>query len=174
MKILISPHAVAVATVALALAGCSTPKGDFPSLSKRPYESANPLAEPETAAEAQTVTMPDRLIGVTQGLLARNRTGQSQFAAALPAARSAAQSASGAAFGSEGWAQANVMISRLDASRADSVAALGEIDHLIAVERDKGADSGLLALLGAVQGEIAETVAEQRDQLARLFAMVGG
>ena len=49
----------------------------------------------------------------------------------------------------------------------------GEIDHLIAVERDKGADKGLLALLGAVQDEIADTVAGQKDVLAQLFATIG-
>lgn len=166
-------HATACITFALALTACSTPNGNFPSLSKRPYESADPLAIPEATPETQTTSMPDRLIGVTQSLLARNRTGQSQFAAALPASRSSAQSAAGATFGSEGWAQAHVMLSRLDASRADSVAALGEIDHLIAVERDKGADKGLLALLGAVQDEIADTVAGQKDVLAQLFATIG-
>jgi hypothetical protein len=155
------------------MAACSTPQGDFPSLSKRAYENAGPITEPDAAPAAVTNSLPASLSAQTNRLLERNRIADAAFARARGPAESAARSGSGAAKGSEGWVQAQMVLSRLDASRADSVTALGEIDGLIAIERMKGADSGLVGLLEAVQAEIANTVANQEAAIRRLSATIG-
>ncbi len=155
------------------LAACSTPEGDFPSLSKRPYESADPVAEPNPVPVAVTTTMPAALSEQTNQLLVRNRNGDAAFAKARSAAESAARAGSGAAQGSESWVQGQMILSRLDAARSESVAALGEMDRMIAGERDKGADTGLIGLLDTVQAEIAASVANQEAVINRLSATIG-
>jgi hypothetical protein len=53
------------------------------------------------------------------------------------------------------------------------VAALSEIDQLIARERDKGADRGLIALLAQPQGQLAAIVNEDSTEIDRLATMIG-
>jgi hypothetical protein len=168
-----SPILPLLALSILSLSACSTPNGDFPSLSKRPYESADPIMEPVAVLAAITTILPAPLSADTNHLLERNRIADAAFARARTAAESAARSGSGAAEGSESWVQAQMVLSRLDAARADSVTALGEIDGLIAVERSKGADAGLTGLLERVQAQIAESVANQEEIIRHLSATIG-
>ncbi len=162
-----------IALLAFLLTGCASVEGDFPSLSKREYESADPLAVPEAPPQPVTAALPTELKDKTDALLARARSAHSAFEAALPAAQSAAQSASGAASGSESWVNGHMVLSRADGARADAVAALGEIDRLIASERDKGADAGLVALLSAPQAQIAALVNAETTEIDRLARMIG-
>jgi hypothetical protein len=63
------------------------------------------------------------------------------------------------------------MLSRLDKMRADSVAALRDFDGLIA---EVGArDAGVAAHLTEAQRPVAEDVAEQNAQIARLSMVIG-
>ena len=63
------------------------------------------------------------------------------------------------------------MLSRLDKLRSDSVAALRDFDGLIA---DAGADdAGVAALLTEAQRPVAEDVAEQNTEIARLSRLIG-
>jgi hypothetical protein len=162
-----------LALMILPLSACATQEGDFPSLSKRPYESAEPIAAPDPTPAAITTSLPAALAEQTNRLLERNRIAHSAFVRARGAAESAARSGSGAPNGSENWVQAQMVLSRLDASRADSVSALGEIDRLVTGERNKGADPGLIGLLDQVQSEIASTVAEQEAVISRLYSTIG-
>lgn len=163
----------ATATLALLLSGCASVEGDFPSLSKRAYETDNPLADPASPPAPVTTALPAELKAQSEALLARGQKAHAAFAAALPAARAAAQSASGAAAGSEAWVEAHMIVSRADGARADGVAALSEIDQLIARERDKGADRGLIALLGEPQGQLAAIVNEDTAEIDRLAKLIG-
>lgn len=159
--------------IALLLSGCASVEGDFPSLSKRPYETDTPAIEPVESAQPLTTTLPAELRAKTDALLARARKAHAAYEAAMPSARSFAQSASGSANGSEGWVNAHMQLSRADGTRADAVAALGEIDRLIAIERDKGADSGLVALLSQPQAQIAAMVNEETIEIDRLARLIG-
>jgi hypothetical protein len=162
-----------VTVLALSLGGCASVEGDFPSLSKRPYETDNPVEQDSLPSAPLTSFLPANLQTQTDGLVARARKAHAAFEAALPAARNAAQSANGAVPGSEGWINAHMILSRADGTRADAVAALSELDKLITMERDKGADAGLVALLAKPQGQIAAMVNEETAEIDRLARMIG-
>lgn len=162
-----------VAPAALLLASCASVEGDFPSLSKRDYEDADPLAVPVAAPEILSTALPAAMQTNVNALLARAQAAQSKFDGALPAAHNAAQASAGGAVGSEAWVNAHMLLSRADGARADAVAALGEIDRLIAGERDKGVDAGVVALLSAKQAQIADLVNDQNAEIERLATLVG-
>jgi hypothetical protein len=157
----------------LLLGACSMPEGDFPSLSKRPYESADPIAEPPSEPVALSTSLPDSLRNSLSALTAKHDAAEAAFRSALPAARQAAQSAAGSASGSEGWVNAQMELSRLEKKRADSLAALAEIDRLAAVERDKGADDGLTALMAPYQEKVRREVEAQTAILVELTNLIG-
>jgi hypothetical protein len=163
----------ATAALAMLLSGCTSVEGDFPSLSKRPYETDNPLAEPAAPIPQITTALPAELKAQTDALLARGQKAHAAFEAALGPARAAAQSAGGAAAGSEAWVNAHMIVSRADGARADGVTALSEIDQLIALQRDKGADKGLIALLSAPQEQLAAFVNQDTAEIDRLARMIG-
>jgi hypothetical protein len=168
-----SQKAIAFAASALLLSGCANIEGDFPSLSKRPYETDTPVEDISTTPAPNTTALPADLDRQTDALVARARKAHSAFENALGAARSAAQSASGSASGSESWVNAHMVLSRADGARADAVAALGEMDQLIARQRDKGADAGLVVLLSRPQGQIAELVNAENAEIERLSRLIG-
>jgi hypothetical protein len=66
-----------------------------------------------------------------------------------------------------------MIVSRAEGARADGVAALSEIDQLIARERDKGADKGLIALLAGPQSQLAAIVDEDTAEIDRLARLIG-
>jgi hypothetical protein len=166
-------YLASTAALALLLGGCASVEGDFPSLSKRPYETSSPLEETPAPPAPLTGVLPADLQAQTDAFVARARKAHDAFDATLPAARGAAQSASGAASGSEDWVNAHMVVSRSDGARADAVAALSEIDQLIARERDKGADAGLIGLLAKPQEQIAELVNAETAEINRLAGMIG-
>ena len=161
------------AVASLTLAGCASVEGDFPSLAKRPFEKANPVEEPVAIAETLTTKLSAELQRQIDALLSRSNAAHSAFENALPAVGSTIQSAGNSAAGSESWANAHTALSRTDSLRADGVAALGEIDGLIARERENGADRGLIALLTAPQQIIAERVTAENAEIERLTQLIG-
>lgn len=161
------------AMAALLLAGCSLPKGEFPSLAKRPYETSDPVSEPQAEPEQRTTSLPADIASAVNRLLARHQKAESAFRSALGGVRNAAQAAAGSAIGSESWAVAQVELSRLDISRGDSVAALSELDKLIADQRERGADSGLLGLLAEPQSRLAADVMAQTAEIEALARLIG-
>ncbi|HMT41088.1 MAG TPA: hypothetical protein PKC48_00320 [Sphingorhabdus sp.] len=157
----------------LLLAGCSLPEGEFPSLAKRSYETSEPVGEPSAEPEQLTTSIPADVDASVNLLLARHQKAESAFRSALGGVRKAAQSAAGSAIGSESWASAEVELSRLDVARGDSVAALAEMDKLIADQRERGADSGLLGLLAEPQSRLAADVAAQTAEIEALARLIG-
>jgi hypothetical protein len=66
---------------------------------------------------------------------------------------------------------AHLMLSRLDKTRVDSVAAVRDFDGLIF---EAGArDAGLAVLLTEAQRPLIEDVAQQSAEIARLSKMIG-
>ena len=160
------------AIAALTLGGCVSASGDFPSLAKRPYEKANPVEE-VAVAETLTTTLSADLQRQVDALLSRSNMAHAAFENALPLVRATIQSAGNPVTGSESWANAHTALSRTDSLRADGVAALGEMDRLVAREREKGADSGLVALLAAPQQTIAGRVTAENAEVERLTQLIG-
>ena len=152
-----------------ALAGCSTPEGDFPSLERRAFETAAPVVEP-VAPAPPTALSPD-LAEKVSVIMRKHAAASANFANALPAIRSTAASAAGRAPGSEAWVNAHLQLSRVDRLRFDSVAALSELDELIADQIN--GDSGYVVLLVDAQEAIAKDVAAQKGEIERLSKLIG-
>jgi hypothetical protein len=158
-------------TATLLLSACGASDGQFPSLERRPYETDTPVAVPATPVVAAPVTLSAALQTSVDGLVARHNTANSKFVGGLPAVRATAANAAGSAAGSEKWVNAHLTLSRLDKSRADSVAALGALDTLIADQIE--GDSEYVTLLVAIQQDIAADVAMQRDEIDQMSRQIG-
>lgn len=164
----------AFVVLALLVSGCASDKGDFPSLSKRPYETDDPLGEvAEAPAPPVATTLPADLQQKLDALLARGRAASAAYEAAIPDAHIAARGASGSAVGSETWVNAHMILSRADGARADGVAALGELDKLIAQQTADGADAGIISLLSKPEEILAKQIDAQNDEVERIAAMIG-
>ena len=165
------PFALARLTAALTaaslIAGCA-PSGDFPSLAMRPVER-DPAAEPERPAPPQAPADPQLTARIGE-LLAQVRQGESAFRAALPDAQRAARAAGGA--GSESWIAAQQEISRLEAVRAPTVAALAELDALSVERSNVPTAVADYAALTAAAEEAGTLAAAQRAEIDRLSGAV--
>ena len=156
--------------VVLLLSACSTTEGQFPSLERRPYESNAPISAPE-AAPAAPVELPAPLQAVVDALTRRHAAAQADYQRKLPAVQALASRASGSAPGTESWVNAHLELSRLDDSRADSVAVVREFDSLIA---DQGKmDSSLVPLLSNAQQPVVDMIAGQNAEINRLSRLIG-
>lgn len=156
--------------VVLLLSACSTTEGQFPSLERRPYESNAPISAPEAAPAAPT-ELPAQLQAKVDALTRRHGAAQADYQRKLPAVQALASRASGSAPGTESWVNAHLELSRLDDSRADSVAVVREFDSLIA---DQGKiDSSLVPLLSNAQQPVVDMVAGQNAEINRLSRLIG-
>ena len=156
--------------VVLLLSACSTTEGQFPSLERRPYESNAPISAPEAVPAAPT-ELPAQLQAKVDALTRRHGAAQADYQRKLPAVQALASRASGSAPGTESWVNAHLELSRLDDSRADSVAVVREFDSLIA---DQGKmDSSLVPLLSNAQQPVADMIAGQNAEINRLSRLIG-
>jgi hypothetical protein len=154
----------------LILSACGTKEGGFPSLERRSYEADAPIFAPTESAAALSV-LPGEFAAKSDALQARHRTAHGAYQGALAAVQAIALQAAGSSPGSEAWVNAHLMLSRLDKTRADSVAAVRDFDGLIA---DAGArDAGIAALLTEAQRPVIDDVAQQNAQIARLSNVIG-
>ena len=118
---------------ALLLAGCAA-DGDFPSLAPREAERLYAAGDPlQTTPEA-----PERagLSARVAGFLAAAAEGEAAFARALAAAQPLAARAGSA--GSESWIAAQQAISRVEAARAATTRALGDLDQFASGQARQG------------------------------------
>ena len=155
--------------ILLVLSACGTPDGEFPSLERRPFETASPVVSAPPAV-APTI-LSSGLAEKVKTLVARHESANASFGKGLPSVQKIAANAAGSAAGSESWVNAHMQLSRLDKTRADSVAALGELDTLIADEID--ADSAYVTLLVEYQQNVANDVAAQRAEIDRMSNQIG-
>ena len=146
------------------LAGCAQ-QGDFPSLLPRPVER---LSTDEPVRPAPIVAADPALDARISELLAIARKGEADFEAALPATR--ARAAEAGAAESESWVVAQQALSRLEAARAETVIALGDLDRLALARAAEPTNAEQYqALLAAV--ETAERIARaQHEEIERLRA----
>jgi len=154
----------------LILAACGTKEGGFPSLEPRSYEADAPISAPIESAAAPS-TLSGEFAAKADALQARHKAAHGAYLGALAAVQAIASKAAGASPSSEPWVNAHLMLSRLDKTRADSVAALRDFDGLIL---EAGArDAGLAALLTEAQRPVIEDVAQQNAEIARLSKVIG-
>jgi hypothetical protein len=145
-------------------AGCAAP-GPYPSLAPRPAEKAYA----DDSEERKPIPQPDdpALAGEIDRLLGEAKAGAADFDSVFPAAQRAA-GAAGAA-GSDAWLEAQQALSRLEAARARTTAAQGDLDRL-AVERT-GAGTlgeGDSERLRRAVAEIQALADAQADRLQKL------
>ncbi|MEA3052137.1 MAG: hypothetical protein QOG72_1040 [Sphingomonadales bacterium] len=158
------PRAPLVTLLPLALAAACAAPGPYPSLAPRPAETAyagederQPTPQPDDPALAREI---ERLTAAARG-------GSAEFEASLRAAEAAA-SAAGAS-GSDSWVEAQQALSRLETARAQTTAALADLDRL-AVER---ASAGTLSdddreALRAAAAELQALADAQAERLRRI------
>lgn len=154
----------------LILAACGTKNGGFPSLERRSYEADAPISASIEPAAAPS-TLSGEFVAKTDALQARHKAAHGAYLGALAAVQAIATKSAGSSPGSEPWVHAHLMLSRLDKTRADSVAAVRDFDGLIF---EAGArDASLAALLTEAQRPIIEDVAEQNAEITRLSKVIG-
>jgi hypothetical protein len=144
-------------------AGCA-PEGEFPSLARRPIEAQDPLEEP--VRTPPVVASEPALRARAAELLAEAREGGRAFDAAYGPAASAARGAG--APGSESWVVAQQAISRAEAARAPTIAALSALDAL-ATERAAAPTNE--EDFAAIRGALDEAGLLARGQQQRLDAL---
>lgn len=163
---MVRPRALLAILLPLVLgAGCAAP-GPYPSLAPRPAEKAYA----DDSDERRATPQPDdpALAAQIGRLAAAARAGASEFDAALPAAEAATGSAGGS--GSDSWIEAQQALSRLEAARARTTAALADLDAL-AVERSAAgtlstADAERLRAAAARLQALADAQAERVKRLS--------
>jgi hypothetical protein len=158
------------------LSACAAPQGEFPSLMRRPYETNAPITAPLSPETAGPATLSSDLAATANALAARHRAAHNAYRELLTPTASAARGAAGTAVGSEAWVAAQLQVSRLDKARADSKAALAELDRLITAQLDAGANGtgvDMGALLIEYQTPIAADTAAQDAEIERLSALIG-
>lgn len=145
-------------TIALILSGCAGAHEAYPSLAKRPAESARitDISPPPAPAPADGA-----LKAQISQLTGQAQNGSATFDRAYATADRAVRSAGNAAVSSDAWVAAQVAISAAEAARNDSVSALASLDTLYVERTNAMAD-------GKAQGGVAEIDVARADVLAQV------
>jgi hypothetical protein len=163
-----------IPSLALLLAGCAgtATSGGYPSLAKRPFESANPAA-PSVAASA--APQDPALDAEVERLRAQVKAGADGFDRAYPKAEALAHAAASSAVSSEAWVAAQGAVSELEAARNDAVSALAALDTLYAARVDAiaaGTATGGAETIDTARGAALAVIDSQNDRLDALKAML--
>jgi PBP1b-binding outer membrane lipoprotein LpoB len=156
------------AALALFLSGCAGAPQGYPSLAKRPIESA---AMAEVGTAPATVPADPALSEEIARHLGQAGKGAAAFDAAYAKADRAVGAASGAAVSSDAWVSAQVAISSLEAARNDSVSALASLDTLYVQRSNAIADGKARGGLEDVDAARSATLALVDQQNDRIDAM---
>lgn len=161
-------------SLALFLSGCASTFQGYPSLAKRPIESAP--AGPAAVTPGPAPVLADAALRKQiDGFAEQAQAGRAAFDKAYPAAESAARGASGAAVSSEAWVAAQLAISALETARNDSVSALASLDVLY-VERSNaiadGKAQGGAEAIDAARSTALAIVDSQNDRIDALKARI--
>lgn len=152
-----------------ALTACAVAESNPPSLAHREIEGI--LDEPIRAIAPVDSTSDATLAQRIDALVAQAQSGQRAFDSALPAARSRAQAARGAAIESESWIAAQLALSALDGTRVDTANALGELDSIFARQAASG-DYVETAKLSSARERVLALYEAQTSAYEALLALV--
>ena len=159
-------------------------QGPFPSLSPRapeyeltgrkpPPAIAASMAERPNQTVAPSAATDPQLPGRIAALVASAQQGQRAFEALLPQARSAVRRAG--AMSSDSWIAAQQEISRLEAVRAPTADALGELESLVlAGSRDAAANGADRQRISAAAAEVRTLADSQQAEIGTLNAALTG
>jgi hypothetical protein len=147
----------------LLLAGCAQ-QGQFPSLARRPAEDIDMTIEPvrEAPVVARDAALGARIEALTDALRSGDRRFDADYSAASGAARAAGPQ------GSESWVMAQQAISRLEASRAQTTAALADLNQLRLERADLPTNEEDQAALETAIAFGDRITAEQQARIDRL------
>jgi hypothetical protein len=156
--------------LALMLSGCAGAPQNYPSLAKRPIESA-PIAE--VSPPPASIPADAELSAEIARYVEQADKGAAAFDAAYAGADKAVNAAARAAVSSDAWVGAQVSISTLEAARNDSVSALASLDTLYVQRSNAVADgksAGGLADIDAARSAALALVDQQNDRIDAMKA----
>ena len=152
-----------LALIAIA-AGCADP-GPFPSLAPRPIEAE--LAAADEAPPPPPLPDTPEVTARAAELVAQARGGMPAFEAALGVAERTASGAGGP--GSDSWVAAQQALSRVEAARAVTTRALGELDaYSVAQAATRSLSPADLERLAAAVAEVQDIADRQSEAVNRL------
>jgi hypothetical protein len=153
-----------LAGLAAALLAACVSQGPFPSLAPRPAEREDWTEEPVRAAPAiaDDAGLRARIAALRDEVQAGARDFEADFG---PAERAAAHAGRE---GSEGWIEAQQAISRLEAARGRSAAALTELHQLRLTRAGQPTSAADLALLDSAAHDAEALAARQQQRIDRL------
>lgn len=160
------PRLLCPLVAAAAAAGCTT-GGDFPSLAPRAVEQLSF----EEAVKVDPPVAADPALSVrANALLAEARRGNGAFdvayAQALPRVRA------GGAVGSDGWVQAQEAMSRVEAARNATSAALADLDRFVTDQADEPVNDAVWGEVLAARDAAQALVNEQGRRLGALRSSI--
>jgi len=161
-----------LAVFAMGSADAQAAPRTYPSLARRPVESSDRLATPQTPAVAPAATdlaLANNVATLQDQAVSANTAFQSELARS----RDSVKAAAGSQPMSEDWVVAQMSISAADAVRYDSVAALAGLDTL-SVERQDNVDAARvaadMATINPARTRVLAIVDAQNDALDGLKA----
>jgi hypothetical protein len=146
-----------------ALAGCVAEDG-FPSLALRPAELNRSIEAPDRPRTE--IPSDPALRARIAALVDQARGGDRDFAAALGAAEAAVTRAGAA--GSESWVEAQLAVSRLEATRTATSRALAELDQLALARAEAATNSEDFAAIETALADVEAVAAAQQQRWDRL------
>lgn len=152
------PIALTLPVAAVALSGCVSEDG-FPSLAQRPAELNRSIEAPMR----RPVEVPSDpvLRARIAALVEQARGGDREFAGALGPAEAAVARAGGAT--SESWVEAQLAVSRLEATRTATSRALAELDQLALARAEMATNAEDFAAIETALAEV-EAIADSQQQ----------
>ncbi len=177
-----SARAPALTLVAFALlvGGCTSDRGRFPSLAKRPAERAFGTAQPVNVPVVPDATAPlppsaDVAARIT-ALREQARSAHRTFESRQPIAARAAGAARGAAVGGEAWSVAQVALARLDSARSQGMVPMADLDRMLIVAEQAAAvePNDDLIVIRAAQEEVSGLIADEDRTIANLRGQIAG
>lgn len=147
--------------------------GDFPSLSKRPYEDGAAIGSPAPVAPATAANLPAPLQAEVSRALAKSGDAHEKFLSNLPGVKNRVNAAGRSSISSESWVVAQMDLSALELIRSPSVNALADIDTLY-LERltaeYEGEQPGGAQIIAKHRKQIQDQVKAQQDEIDSMKA----
>lgn len=157
------------------LSACAMQEGDFPSLSKRPFEDKPVDSGSLTDSDPVMQTLSGPLQNAVSASVRQSQTAHDAFLNDLADVEKAVAEAGGAAPSSESWVVAQMKLSSLEVSRSPSVSALADIDALyierLGQELDDSQPGGA-ALIAQSRDRISGQVTAQQNKIDQLRASI--
>lgn len=166
---------VATLGTALLIGGCAD-RGQYPSLARRPAETAYRVPTGTATAPTAPAVMSEGMAARLAGLRDKAAKAHATFEAARGSATRAVGSARGASKGSESWSVASVELARLESARAQAGLPLAELDRIETEASNRavdGSDADLKAVLEA-RREVEALVQSETKVIDSLLGQLAG